>query len=84
MVIKQEEARASYFIRKVSDNESMTKALDEVFGKRERDRVAKEKATLERIVKEEDARIKCAPAPAPPRPRPFAVLTSRYQSAGTG
>ena len=64
MVIKQEEARASYFIRKVSDNESMTKALDEVFGKRERDRVAKEKATLERIVKEEDARIKCAPAPA--------------------
>lgn len=65
MVIKQEEARASYFIRKVSDNESMTKALDEVFGKRERDRVAKEKATLERIVKEEDARIKCAPRRPP-------------------
>ena len=82
-MIKQEEARASYFIRKVSDNESMTKALDEVFGKRERDRVAKEKATLERIVKEEDARIKCAPVPRP-APRPFAVLTSRYESAGIG
>ena len=75
MVIKQEEARASYFIRKVSDNESMTKALDEVFGKRERDRVAKEKATLERIVKEEDARIKCAPR----RPPALFFLCARHR-----
>lgn len=59
MVIKAEEARSSYFIRKVSDNESMAKALDEVFGKRDRERAAKEKATLERIVKEEDERLKC-------------------------
>ena len=52
------EAMLSYFIRKVSDNESMAKALDEVFGKRDRERVAKEKATLERIVREEDERLK--------------------------
>ena len=58
MVNKAEEARASYFIRKTSDNESMAKALDEVFGKRDRERAAKEKATLERIVKEEDERLK--------------------------
>jgi hypothetical protein len=62
MVNKAEEARSSYFIRKVSDNESMAKALDEVFGKRDRERAAKEKATLERIVKEEDERLKCVAA----------------------
>jgi len=61
MSIKAEEARSSYFIRKVSDNESMTKALDEVFGARDRERAAKEKSTLERIVREEDERLKCAP-----------------------
>jgi hypothetical protein len=53
-----EEARKGFFIRKVSDNESMTKALDEIFGAKDRERAAKEKATLERIVREEDARLK--------------------------
>ena len=71
MVIKAEEARSSYFIRKVSDNEGMAKALDEVFGKRDRERAAKEKATLERIVKEEDARLKCVFAR---HPQPFLVM----------
>ena len=71
MVNKAEEARSSYFIRKVSDNESMAKALDEVFGKRDRERAAKEKSTLERIVKEEDERLKCVSAPAPTLTRSF-------------
>jgi colicin import membrane protein len=58
MVNAAEEARSSYFIRKVSDNESMAKALDEIFGKRDRERQAKEAATLERIVREEEKRTK--------------------------
>jgi hypothetical protein len=45
----------------------MAKALDEVFGKRDRERAAKEKATLERIVKEEDERLKCVTAQNSPR-----------------
>ena len=58
MVDAAEEARSSYFVRKVSDNESMAKALDDIFGARERERLAKEKATLERIVREEEQRLK--------------------------
>jgi hypothetical protein len=58
MLDKQEAARASYFTRKVSDNESMTKKLDEMFGARDRERMRKEKETLERIVREEDQRLK--------------------------
>ena len=32
MLDKQDEARKSYFIRKVSNNEAMVKKLDDVFG----------------------------------------------------